>query len=1038
MSRPKLSSPDQPALVRWSLRLYEFAASLSLAVILIASSAFALGLATFVEAAYGASAVHFYVYRTWWFELILVLLAVNIFCAAAIRYPWKRHQTGFVITHIGLLTLLLGAFIGRYKGIDAQVSVFEGESDKWAIENAVDLKMSITRPGGSGSETDTQQLDLRFAPGLFNWVDWNEQFAWQRPEDEFIEGGGRIPWQAFRYGSGAVFRLASQNQPGDVIYDRDGIKLEVLDYYSDSRVVNAPAIELKISLPQQSKIGADGKTREEPVRWMPLPLNILALPNQPEYPFGWCPREATGGGSVTFQLAGSAAQTAAFLKSVPEGELGAKGQAIIYAGGELTRIDVAEKLGQERFPLDGKSGLEAQVVEQWPQATLAEAGSKLEWRKGTGEEAKNPAVKIKLFRDGKELSELLLLAIEPNSNVQDHKNQIYGEYWWDYSKRTTEEVMAAKDGITARIDILQGTDEKLYYRYWNRKDVVIARELPTEGSEEDAVDAFKMPIAQLKMYVSKFTPASEPTVVPEKHEFVKGALIGDPQVGGRYPAGKFRLTVDDKSEEFWLFPDLTLPDVAPTNRPNREQRIQTMQASDGRVVSLTMPINALDIGFRVRLNKFERKLDPGTEQASDYASWVDIIDHDADRGLFQLSPGGRTPQALLWPGLKRPTSLAFDAKSDYVYWIDSAKLAIMRAKWSEVQNSPQTVKIETVLGEGLRKPTSLVLDAAQERLYFVDSISAGRTRALIRSVSVEGEKLETVAALENGAEALVLDPKEDRLYFASRGQSTIGRVNTSGKNLEEVWFNGATRPQSLAMDLEDRKLLWSEAGSTKNAIREIGLETEREALVVSRGPEQRPLAIALDPDGERLFFIESLPNAEQTENKKPTSKPLRWRIVSTARDGSDERVETDTLIDEPSDLVWTPGGALAWTQTALTHDDVWITMNAPIDCFDPLSKRSYRLFQESFSGPFRPGEGIFEQIVPRNSPKTDLYRSVLTVNYDPGRGIRNVGCLLVCLGIATMFYMRAYFFKPKARVTPPTAKPAATPLKADDLVGASK
>jgi hypothetical protein len=341
------------------------------------------------------------------------------------------------------------------------------------------------------------------------------------------------------------------------------------------------------------------------------------------------------------------------------------------------------------------------------------------------------------------------------------------------------------------------------------------------------------------------------------------------------------------------------------------------------------------------------------------------------------------------------------------------------------------------LGEGLRKPTSLVLDAAQERLYFVDSISAGRTRALIRSVSVEGEKLETVAALENGADALVFDPEEDQLYFASRGQSTIGRVNTNGKNLEEVWFNGATRPQALALDLKTRKLLWSEAGSTKNAIREIDLETEREALVVSRGPEQRPLAIALAPDDERLFFIESLPNVQPTENKKPISKPLRWRVVSTARDGSDERVEADTLIDEPSDLVWTPAGALVWTQTALTHDDVWITMNAPIDCFDPLSKRSYRLFQESFSGPFRPGEGIFEQIVPRNSPKTDLYRSVLTVNYDPGRGIRNVGCLLICLGIATMFYMRAYFFKPKARVTPPTAKPAAINAK-EELVAASK
>ena len=55
--------------------------------------------------------------------------------------------------------------------------------------------------------------------------------------------------------------------------------------------------------------------------------------------------------------------------------------------------------------------------------------------------------------------------------------------------------------------------------------------------------------------------------------------------------------------------------------------------------------------------------------------------------------------------------------------------------------------------------------------------------------------------------------------------------------------------------------------------------------------------------------------------------------------------------------------------------------------------------------------------------------SVLTVNYDPGRGIKYLGCALIVTGIFTMFYMRAYFFKPKARAAPavkreqPKAKP---------------
>ena len=42
-----------------------------------------------------------------------------------------------------------------------------------------------------------------------------------------------------------------------------------------------------------------------------------------------------------------------------------------------------------------------------------------------------------------------------------------------------------------------------------------------------------------------------------------------------------------------------------------------------------------------------------------------------------------------------------------------------------------------------------------------------------------------------------------------------------------------------------------------------------------------------------------------------------------------------------------------------------------------------------------------------------LEASVLTVNYDPGRGVKYLGSSLIVIGIFTMFYMRAYFFGPR-------------------------
>lgn len=1011
MSRPKLSSPDQPLAIRWALRLYEFAASLSLAVTLIFGLAFALGLATFVEAAHGTPVVQFYIYQTWWFELLLVLLGVNIFCAAAIRYPWKRHQTGFVITHIGLLTLLFGAYMSRSSGIDAQVSVFEGEMDRWATENAIDLQLTVRKPGQEEGKADRHDIDFR--PGLFNWEDWSEEFAFTKPGDENIDGIGRLSWQMFRAGSGALFRLAKQDKPGDVLYDQDGVKLEVLDFYSDSRVVQAPHLKFEISMPTATRATIDGTQKEKQTTWMPAELSVVKRDSLPQYPFGWAQRRRAGGGYFTLQLAGSAAQTDAFLKCVPEGDLGAQGQAVVYAGGQVTRIDVAEKVGQDRFPLEGKSGLEAQVTEYWPAATLGQNGAAFEWQQDKQEtKPTNPAVKIALFKEGKQISELVLLALESHSNIVDYRNDVFGAYWFnhgDNGELTKEERTAAQ--ISARIDFLQGTDQKLYYRYWNREKVVFARELPTDGSPEDAVDAFTMPIGTLKLYVKQFIPSDTPTTVAVKQPFVKDRLIGSPMQGGRQPAAKFAMTVDGEREEFWLFPHLATPDVRPTNRADDGERIHFAKNTD-RLATLTMPIQSFDIGFRVRLNKFERKLDPGTEQASHYASWVDFVDHAADRAIATLPEGRKKPQLLVSKNIVRPTVLSTGAEDDELIAADERGGligGIQRAKLEE-----KDAKLSAWLDRGVRQPSALVA-SEQGTVYYVDRVPVGRREmGVIRSVTKDGQT-ETIAQLKTAPEALALDTKAGVLYFAGRGGDGIGRVTLASGEVDEAWYPSATQPLSLVLDSDNRQLLWCEAGG--ESIRRVKLDGSDDGLVLARGDDEQPLSLAIDRKNQRLYFMESYANTPADAAGRPTSKPLRWRLMSAKLDGSDVRTECDQGIDEPKSLVMDASNRPLWTQTSLTRDDVWITMNAPVDCFDPQTGRSYRLFQERFSGPFKPGDQIsftqkFEDLVSADALlKNELYESILTVNYDPGRGVRNVGCLLVCLGIAVMFYMRAYFFK---------------------------
>jgi sugar lactone lactonase YvrE len=1044
MSRPKLSSPDQPLPIRLLLRTFEFAASLSLAVTLIFSFAFALGMATFVEAAWGTPVAQFYLYQAWWFEALLVLLGTNIFCAAAIRYPWKRHQTGFVITHIGLLTLLFAAFVSRSKGIDAQVTVFEGQSNKWAIDNAVDVEISVANKDSDGFPA-SERIKVDFQPGLFNWEDWQETFAFNKPEDDKIEVG-RLPWQTFRAGTGLLFGLTGQDRPGSVLYDRDGVKLEVLDYYADSRDVQAPHLKLEISMPQATRGTAEGTQKAKATTWQPMQLSVIAPPGITSmYPYGWSQRMNAGGGYFTLQLAGTKGATQAFLKCLPEGELGEKGQAVLYVDGRVARIDVADKLGKGRFKLEGVDGVEAEVKEYWLAAALGKNGDEFEWQQDKeATKPTNPTVKIALYRGDKKLSDLLLFALESHSNLVDYKNNAYGAYWFNHGETgalTKEERAAA--GVSARIDFLQGDDQTLYYRYWNREKIVFAREIETKGSPADAVDAFTMPIGTLKLYVKQFIPSDKPQVVAVKHEFVKDRLIGDPVQMGRQPAAKFALTVDGNREEFWLFPHLATPEAAPTNRHDDGQRIAFANGKN-RIAAVTMPIKAIDIGFRVRLNKFERKLDPGTEQASHFASWVDFIDHDADRALATLEQRGQKPKLVMPQNMRRPTAVAVPNEDQPGLYIVDERSGVIRVDSLSMLNlDKNSAKYTDREVKGMRKPTALAV-GPNSVVYFADRVVTGRRESGVLRKS--DQETETIAQLKSAPTALALDAESQYLYFAGPGSNAIGRVNLKNNEVDETWYPQATRPIGLALDVKGGQLLWSEAGS--NAIRRVKLDGSSDGLVLTRGHEEHPLSLAIDGEGERLYFLEAAPNPEKDEAGRPTSKPQIWRLMSAKLDGSDVRTECDEDIDEPSSLAIAPGGKPVWTQTSLSRDDVWITMNAPVDCFDPSTGRSYRLFQERFSGPFKPGQQLtstlaFNDLVPADSPKTELYESVLTVNYDPGRGIRNVGCLLICCGIATMFYMRAYFFKTKPKQTAadrPLVKPnpLSKPAAQSALVGQGK
>ncbi len=131
--------------------IYKFLASLQFALILISVIIIASIAGTWYETQMNADVAQKYIYGAWWFNFWLTGLGVNLFCVAAVRYPWKRHQTGFVITHAGIITLLIGAMIDRMWGIEGYMNLHTTKAGANVMElHAQELRVKI---GGQVAKT---------------------------------------------------------------------------------------------------------------------------------------------------------------------------------------------------------------------------------------------------------------------------------------------------------------------------------------------------------------------------------------------------------------------------------------------------------------------------------------------------------------------------------------------------------------------------------------------------------------------------------------------------------------------------------------------------------------------------------------------------------------------------------------------------------------------------------------------------------------------------------------------------------------------
>src|SRR5262249_6722809 len=259
------------------------------AVILLALFATVLAIGTIIESDYNSTIAQDVVYRAWWFKLLLFLLGVNIFFAAAKKWPWKKHQTGFLITHIGLLTLVTGGMVTSFSNTDGQMNLIDTSDENIQVDN------SLLQSGSEAVLADEAAIRVRnLTPG--------KDHAQSR---SFRFESGPVAWHSDHYltprSRPLLDTLAWLAHPLPRTWSADigdDLTLDVLAYYSHAvEEPYSPAKEDEHGFPAaklQLYSPAAGKIPAQP--WLALmpEANIFEFPPVLAEFVGRCPKSLLG------------------------------------------------------------------------------------------------------------------------------------------------------------------------------------------------------------------------------------------------------------------------------------------------------------------------------------------------------------------------------------------------------------------------------------------------------------------------------------------------------------------------------------------------------------------------------------------------------------------------------------------------------------------------------------------------------------------------------------------------------------------------
>jgi hypothetical protein len=702
-----------------------------------------LAWATFVENAYGAQVSRFAIYRSWWFDVMVGLLAGNVLCSTLSRLPWRWRQLPFLAAHVGILLLILGCFIASRRGIEAQLTVSEGELSRFA-QKISDGEIQLTVNDFHATETENEKtsatqneaadISLTLEDSVKEILDAENNVKRDpfkiKPSGQMLQEEldvlrqypqicvpvvtGPISWREYlsnnwftenrKFAAVLYLPIRLAYRTKGVIYQKDGVTVELLDYLADSQLQTAKQLKLRMQTIKPTEKATDSLdaeeqvTNDDPQNWkeITLPLGVTADNSRQEDLYLAPPVSHE---RITYRLAKTHAEQDAFLNMPPhEMPVGIWGNIIVRVGENNHTFNMDELIKlQEEYGEKINRALSAKQQTEWQ---ISESQVKLLGLNVSQNVSNNPenvdenektraeittlqnAIKEQenaLTEQDKSLRQLEshvrlpigetgltlemtqfrpdLLAVMVRIRKADEPPQhltlfadmplmsTFAESLGGYAmfvlnpKKPMNDApglappLALERASQPRLDLMQGKDQSIYYRFWDgekyAKSSQFYTSLPTHEEQGNPILYKVAPPPQLicadqsvwKFHVVEYEPHDYPGYVILPKPFQKTSGMGMPP----QRRVKVRVTADGVGDEtFWLSSGMFLTPI--NGLP--ETHVGYVPGKN-KTIAVTFPVAYLDLGFSVYLKKFERKFDPGTNMASHYSSLVSVYPSDA-------------------------------------------------------------------------------------------------------------------------------------------------------------------------------------------------------------------------------------------------------------------------------------------------------------------------------------------------------------------------------------------------------------------------